>query len=317
MVVARVSVERRRRLCHFGRMLRLGNPVRLFAIFIGLAFSLPVRAAVVTNLLNPPLVLNPFRDDEYTLDLDMDQNGVVDFRLYSSGGGGGGGVTMYLNWPARLVTKTNGVSGSPNIDYQGVAGLPFGTVLGSALPTNLGNRTWWTGFTNKYDLTQQYGNHESGVLLAPVGLGDVGAKEGVIGVEFLIGGQVHYGYIHFDFRVARGYGGYGGYIYGWAYESTPNLPITAERLRSGPPALDFKINFFELWPGGGGAASIGWNAIVGETNRVQVSEDLVTWNDVSTNLVVTQDFMSYVAPPSLSAVRFFRIVRGNFAVTEP
>jgi hypothetical protein len=268
-------------------------------------------AGVVTNLLNPPLVLNPFLDDEYVLDLDMDQNGVVDFRLFSSGGGGGGGVTLYLNWPARLVNKTNGVSGSTNIDYRGVAGLPFGTVLGSALAPGIGNYTWWTGFTNKYDLTQQYGDHEAGVLYAPVGLGDVGGKEGVMGVEFRIGGQIHYGYIHFDFRVARSYDGYGGYIYGWAYENTPNTPITAERLRSGPPVLDLKITYFAPWPTGDGVASLGWNGVLGETNRVQASEDLFTWNDVSTNLVVTQDFMSYVTPPSTAPARFFRISRGN------
>lgn len=287
--------------------------MRLFVLLVTLACSCSGRGEVVTQLLKPPLVLNPFRDDEHTLDLDMDQDGVVDLRLYSSGGGGGGGVTMYLDWPARLVVRTNGVAGTTNIDYRGLAALPFGTVVEAALSPSLGNCTWWTGFTNQYDLTQQYGDHEVGVSAPSLDSpGNVGGKEAILAVEFRIGEQTHYGYIHFDFRVGRGYGGFGGYIYGWAYESTANSPIMAERLRSEPPVLDFKISSFEPWPTGDGAASIGWNATVGETNRVQASVDLVTWTDVSTNIVATQDFMAFPVPPSAASVRFFRIVRGHW-----
>src|SRR5678815_2813692 len=96
-------------------------------------------AAVVTNLLNPPMVVNPFRDDEHVLELDFDQNQVTDVRLFSSGGGGGGSVAAFFNWPTRLVTKTNGVPGSGNINYGGVGGLPFGTVLGSELSASIGS----------------------------------------------------------------------------------------------------------------------------------------------------------------------------------
>ena len=81
----------------------------------------------------------------------------------------------------------------------------MGTVFGSTLASNLVEYIWWTGFTNTYDLTVQYGNHEGALLLTGIGgiEGNVVGKEGVMGVEFLISGQVHYGYIHFDFRLAR------------------------------------------------------------------------------------------------------------------
>ena len=267
-------------------------------------------AAVVTNLLNPPLILNVFYDDPQIIEIDLNQDGVVDLRLVSSGGGGGGSVTAFRDWPTRLVTKANAIpSGATN--YSGVGGLPPGVVLGSKLASNLGEYVWWTGFTNSYDLTIQYGNHEGTLLLTGIGgiMGDVVGKEGVIGVEFLVGESLHYGYIHFDFRVARGYEGAGGYLYGWAYETTPGLAITADRLRSGPPVLDFKITSFSPSPDGSGTASLTWNAVVGQTNRVQASDDLVTWSDVSTNIVATQDFVSYVVPPSSAGTRFFRIVR--------
>jgi hypothetical protein len=274
--------------------------------------ALPGSAAVVTNFLNPPLILNVFHDDPQIIEIDLNQDGGVELRLVSSGGGGGGGVTAFRDWPVRLVTKANMLpSGATN--FSGVGGLPIGTVFGGTLASDLVDYTWWTGFTNTYDLTAQYGNHEGTLLLAGIsGIeGNVVGKEGVIGIEFLIGGLVHYGYVHFDFRLARGYAGGGGYIYGWAYETTPGAPITADRIRSGPPKLDFKITAFAPPPTGNGAAGLTWNAVVGETNRVQASDDLVTWNDVCTNIVVTQDFMSYVTPPAAARVRFFRVVREN------
>ena len=75
--------------------------------------------------------------------------------------------------------------------------------------------------------------------------------------------------------------------------------------------LDFKITSFSPPPTGNGATGLTWNAVVGETNRVQASDDLVTWSDVSTNIIATQDFMSYVTPPASSLTRFFRVVREN------
>jgi hypothetical protein len=204
------------------------------------------------------------------------------------------------------------VLGSTNINYAGVGGLPFGTVLGSELSASSGGYTWWTGFTNTYDLTRQFGNHKADVNIASLlEAGDVGGKEGVVGVEFRIGGEVHYGYLHFDFRVARGYGGYGGLIYGWAYESAPNTPITAAKLRNTPLLVELKITSITLWPEGNGAGTISWDASVGDINRVQASADLVNWTDVSSDILVTQDFMSYNLPPSSESVRFFRIERGN------
>ena len=291
---------------------RYGCALGLALCLIGSLFPRQAQAVVVTNLLNPPMVVNPFRDDEYVLELDLDQNQVTDLRLFSSGGGGGGSVAAFFNWPTRLVTRTNGVPGSTNINYGGVGGLPFGSVLGSELSVSSGSYTWWTGFTNNYDLTLQFGDHKADVNIASLlEAGDSGGKEGVVGVEFRVNGEVHYGYLHFDFRLVRGYGGYGGLIYGWAYESAPNTPITAAKLRNTPLPVELKITSFTLWPEGSGAATIAWDAMVGDLNRVQASSDLVNWTDVSADLLVTQDFMSYNLPPTPESAQFFRIERGN------
>jgi hypothetical protein len=64
----------------------------------------------------------------------------------------------------------------------------------------------------------------------PVVSGDMAGKEGVIALEFYINGQIHYGYVHFDFRNVAGGISAGGVIYGWAYETEPGKPITVASL---------------------------------------------------------------------------------------
>ena len=51
----------------------------------------------------------------------------------------------------------------------------------------------------------------------------------MMALEFLINGQPHYGYIHFDFRPLTDapLSGAVGFIYGWAYETEPGVPIKA------------------------------------------------------------------------------------------
>jgi len=55
--------------------------------------------------------------------------------------------------------------------------------------------------------------------------GDVVGKNAVIALEFYVAGQPHYGYIHFNFD-----GFAGGVIYGWSYETEPNVAIEAKSL---------------------------------------------------------------------------------------
>jgi hypothetical protein len=124
-------------------------------------------------------------------------------------------------------------------------------VIGSELPPDLSaNRYQWSsGWTNSYDLTQPYGDHQLSAIMAnvmpafigaqPVASGDMVGKEGVIALEFSSNGQTHYGYIHFDFRAPRRLenrplAGTVGVIYGWALETEPDVPIEAESLSPKP-----------------------------------------------------------------------------------
>ena len=230
---------------------------------------------------------------------------------------GSGFLGAYFDWPTRVVQRRAPIlPGELRRDYQGMAALPFGTVIGAELigQVDWSTHFWWPGFTNTYDLTVQYGNHEAGVIVVvwcAAGIcasGEALAKEAVLAVEFYVEGQPHYGYIHFDFRLERGWLlGAGGYIYGWAYETAPGVPITAERIRNGPPVLEFKVTSIQPWPDQSGRMLLIWNAVAGSVYRIEASEDLVTWSDLSGDVVAQWDSMHFITAPSAAGRRFFRI----------
>lgn len=98
-------------------------------------------------------------------------------------------------------------------------------------------------------------------------VGDPPDKEGVIAVEFLIGTNKHYGYIHFDFRKELGwYNGCGGYILGWAYETEPDKPINAAPIAVPPTPFTC-----ELQGPDGGLFDLIWRATPGATYQIQGS----------------------------------------------
>ena len=141
--------------------------------------------------------------------------------------------------------------------------------------------------------------------------GDIVGKEGVMALKFFINGQPHFGYVHFDFRYvvnpALQGGGFGGYIYGYAYETQPGVPITAERLSDSTPASDGLITSFNQFNG----FVLTWNAVNGGTYRVQSSTNLVTWADASGGILANQNSVTFTIPASSAFQCFYRIHRVN------
>ena len=174
-----------------------------------------------------------------TLGVDFNLDGRMDVKLVY----GSGGITMFFDSPTRVIVKGS------------VAAVPFGTVIASNLPPELSAYRWDVGtLVSTNSELRQFGERQKLVLTtltAPqlpgspmqvagggtpitqpvLASGDVVGKEGVIAVEFQINGQPHYGYIAIDFRTPMGTG---GYIRGWAWETEPGVPITANRISSAP-----------------------------------------------------------------------------------
>jgi hypothetical protein len=218
-----------------------------------LAFS--ASAAVQVTRFDPPIQISAYAEptgesfyDEFAADLDAD--GVVDFRLIYAYGE----MSAFFNVPTRFAQRVS----QPNVEakWGPLAGVPLGSTIGSNLVSSVATNfyAWSSGYSNKFDdLTAGLGDNQTTVLIANLvtygvmpGLivtidtngfttntiyphltisGDVAFKDAVMALEFYIDGQPHYGYIHFNFS-----GGASGVIYGWAYETDPNVPIAATSL---------------------------------------------------------------------------------------
>ena len=244
-------------------------------VTLGCLLALSGRAEVHIARFDPPLSVSAFSDpmpglDWNTTAFDFDLDGQTDFRLTY----GGGGMTAYFNTPTRIAMRAPTLNNSPGPIMPAIVLEPLGPVgsvpLGSMIGSNIVSATgtnfyaWEPGYTNSNNLPELLGDHSAFVILAnlvtPLGpepvitfstngtlvtnvyypspfvLGDVAGKEGVMALQFYIGSELHYGYIHFNFN-----DGAGGVIYGWAYETEPNVPIQAMPLLVGEKLKKHKI----------------------------------------------------------------------------
>ncbi len=252
----------------------------IFVAALGCLLASNAPAEVHIARFDPPLSVSAFSDplpglDWNTTAVDFDLDGQTDFRLTY----GSGMMTAYFNTPTRIAmrattlnTNTGPIMPALVLEPLGpVASVPLGSMIGSNIVSSTGTNfyAWEPGITNSYNLPELLGDHIASVILAneavPVGpepvitfstngtwvtnvyypgpfiLGDVTGKEAVMALQFYIGSELHYGYIHFNFDE-----GAGGVIYGWAYETEPNVPIKAmpllpgEKLKKGKILLNLK-----------------------------------------------------------------------------
>jgi hypothetical protein len=144
----------------------------------------------------------------HTITIDLNNDGVTDFNFFVIGTGGCGTESRgYCNFfmEMRGAAASNLVEMGPD---GGQAALIKGAKIGS------GN-----DFSDKGDMVA-FLSEPSGQFLTGSWLN---VTNRFLGVKFIIGGQVHYGWIGF-----RGVSGIERAAFaGWAYETTPNKPIAA------------------------------------------------------------------------------------------
>jgi len=231
----------------------------ILAALIGcLAFG--ARAAVQVMRFDPPRQISAYADTPANLyfnvlGADLDANGEVDFRLAY----GLGGIEAYFNAPVRFGQHVSQLDFLGNVVRRGgiVAGVPLGSLIGTNIASSVATNfyVWSPGYTNNYDLTHPFGDHEATVITAglvtylsgpvttfsngtlatniiypqPIVSGDIVGREAVIALEFVVDGHTHYGYIHCDFSA-----GASGVVYGWAYETEADTAIQAVSLAPNP-----------------------------------------------------------------------------------
>lgn len=215
--------------------------MKILVVLLLILSMMNSNAEIRTTLLASPIRLNPFNDDLKALPIDFNQDGKIDIQLVY----GQGSLSAYFPATNRVAVRISGNT---------VGSLPLNTVIGSHFPPELNAFRWDNGLTVPASIPElcRYGDKRKTIistLMAPrvpgqgvfstaqsnnpvepsssLGSGDVIGKNGVIAVEFQIDGNVHYGYLHVDFRPDAAIN---GIILGFAYETTANAPITAAPL---------------------------------------------------------------------------------------
>ena len=195
--------------------------------------------------------------------------------------------------------------------------MPFNLSLGeTGLP--FGYR-WYEGGALGSDLELQYGDKLIGVLgvfvwpvIPPVTVvtGDVHKKNAAIGVEFRIGTNTHYGYIHYDCRAEyaslNGFFFGGGFVHGWAYETEPGQPIVTRPLAE-PELPTHKW----ITPAGQGLFLLRWPSTAGGIYRVKGSPvPQGPYEEIVGEVVASGDMseLTVAATPGDPAF-FWRVVR--------
>ena len=215
--------------------------MKILTAFVLITSLMSSNAEIRATKLTPPIRLNPFQDDLTALPIDFNEDGKVDARLVY----GQGSLSAYFPATNRVAVKISGNT---------VGSLPLNTMISGRFPPELNAFRWDNGVPVSSDAPEhrQYGERRKiivSTMMAPrmpehsvfstsqtngsagtsasLGSGDVIGKTGVIAVEFQIDGNVHYGYLHVDFRPDAAPI---GLIYGFAYETITNTPITATPL---------------------------------------------------------------------------------------
>jgi len=223
--------------------------------------ALQAPAGVVVTKLENPMQLYPALGNAMPLiDVDFNQDGIVDFRFAPGRTGIGG----YVYGDTRVLILFDRNPG----DIGGyVGGLPLNYWLGE---TNyLSGYRWYEGgilpsldhkifgdrvFTIMTVFAIPIGNHPPLAIAA-----DIRYQNCAVGVEFLIGTNKHYGYVHVDMRQEHDYLlGIGGYIYGWAYETEPGKPVLTAPIAV--PAVPARCQIVNLHDGG---FNVCWRGTIG------------------------------------------------------
>lgn len=171
------------------------------------ACALACRGGIIVTWLDEPIGVGGWWNPDTPQAVDIDGNGVYDFSFWGDQFSTSAGFRSFsLN--RYLITP----SPPPNIGGA-VAALDEGFLIASG-GTN--EYLWWFGDDHDYWST----------LMSQLSSGRAGEFWGVrayIGIEFEIDSATHYGWIdvqgHSSFPHLT--------VYGWAYESTPDMSIIA------------------------------------------------------------------------------------------
>ncbi len=174
---------------------------RYGALSLAVAGISNASGQIVHTDINPDEVLAP--SGEYIFDLDGD--GVDDFSLNIFNAAGGAGAVIFTGTASAV--NSNGLVGAASGNYTYPSNLSSGTVIDGNSPIVNSAR----GDLNFYSCAYPGSNFCNGVT------------DGYIGLQFMVSGNTHYGWVRIDLSADAA----SMTIKDYAFNSTPNEAIEA------------------------------------------------------------------------------------------
>jgi len=164
-------------------------------------------AALASSSAEAEVVYTPVHQNvDLNFYLDLNNDGVPDFRIYSYQLSGFGELEVFPLVPGNRIVHQNGPCGF-RTDHTRAAALSAGQKIGA-------NQV----FQAKANCMLYYESGYSGAWY--------GAKDRFLGFSFVIAGKTHFGWARLSFRNVGCYRCILGLI-DYAYETTPDKPIVA------------------------------------------------------------------------------------------
>jgi len=180
-------------------------------LLLGAVLCVPLPAFSQGSIVyvNPTDVVVGARDEQFSFDLDS--NGAVDVEFRKQIG--------YFEVLPRAGNEVSGVAAVyPEAGGYAVP-ISFGSLISTSTP-------WQPRYPYSFRPTEFYGPTLSSTVGAVGAYGPFAGVDGYLGIRFLIGSELHYGWIHLNCVFSGPYQPAAGRITEWAYNSVADQPIT-------------------------------------------------------------------------------------------
>jgi hypothetical protein len=184
-----------------------------------LATTSPARADIIHGQINGGVHDSGFLYDE-VLSLDLNHDGVTDFVLFATARTSTSGTFGRAGFFAAGSGRNGTLGGATGPLGAGALIGPSQKFGGGATMASQ-SRTW-----DHYRCPFRTNVHHTGISCTSSRGGPWRNSGGFLGLKFDIKGQTHYGWI--ELSISAGGGAFvSGYVADYAYQSQPNVPITA------------------------------------------------------------------------------------------
>ncbi len=181
-------------------------------LLLGAALCAPLPAFAQSSIIYvdaPDVLVGRFDDETFSFDLDGNGTADVDFRK--------------RNGDLQVIPRSGNEASAVAAIAPEAGGYAVPISLGSLISAST---PWQPRYPYSFRPTEFYGPQLSTTAGAISAYGSFAGLDGYLGIRFLIGSELHYGWIHLNCVFSGPYQPAAGRITEWAYNSVADQPIT-------------------------------------------------------------------------------------------